>query len=309
MKQERERWPCCHRLYPASTPEGTRKPRKFDDVEKLHAEGKTVSEIVQITGKSDLSIRAFLKRRGFALPRKVTKKNPKTVEKNNFIISLYKQGLTLESIGKQVGITRERCRQIIAANNVDAGGMEVRLLLKASTLHAKNEAKLAKKQARAFEKYGITLEKYEEISLRFGRASDTKSPFIKYIAQRSNANRRNIGFSISFADWWGIWEESGMWDQRGRGHGYVMARYGDTGPYTKENVYICTSAQNASDQYISGKVRKVNQRRADGKCKRGHLFDKVTVLKNGRTYRMCSECQRIRSKQSYDKQLLMKDKS
>jgi hypothetical protein len=45
-----------------------------------------------------------------------------------------------------------------------------------------------------------------------------------------------------------IWDASGKWDQRGRGDGYVMSRYGDEGPYQKDNVYICLARENNSQR-------------------------------------------------------------
>lgn len=64
--------------------------------------------------------------------------------------------------------------------------------------------------------------------------------------QRGRAKERGIGWELTFAEWWGIWRESGRWSERGcsRSESAVMARYGDTGPYSFGNVRILTLVEN-----------------------------------------------------------------
>jgi hypothetical protein len=81
-------------------------------------------------------------------------------------------------------------------------------------------------------------------------------------SQRSSATKRGIRFLLSFDEWWKIWQASGKWEQRGRLAGqYVMARFGDSGPYAANNVRICTKGENY-DEYIS--ALSDEQRRAIG---------------------------------------------
>lgn len=49
-------------------------------------------------------------------------------------------------------------------------------------------------------------------------------------------------------EWWTIWQMSGRWEERGRGHGYMMCRKGDVGPYALGNVVIATGDFNAAIQ-------------------------------------------------------------
>ena len=71
-----------------------------------------------------------------------------------------------------------------------------------------------------------------------------------YIQQMYNAKRRNIPFEISFDEWCYIWEQSGKWNQRGRGKGkYCMSRIGDTGSYSVNNVFIQESTKNSGDKF------------------------------------------------------------
>jgi hypothetical protein len=65
--------------------------------------------------------------------------------------------------------------------------------------------------------------------------------------QRSNAEgpTRNIPWELTFKQWWNIWKRSGHWDERGRNkNNYCMARIGDAGPYSVDNVLIITNSEN-----------------------------------------------------------------
>jgi Zn-finger nucleic acid-binding protein len=90
-----------------------------------------------------------------------------------------------------------------------------------------------------------------------------------YFQQKRNARGRGIEFSISFDDWWRIWQDSGHWDDRGRlSKQYVMARKGDVGPYSKDNVKIVTHADNVREfhtgKYVSPKTRAILRKNALG---------------------------------------------
>jgi hypothetical protein len=77
------------------------------------------------------------------------------------------------------------------------------------------------------------------------------TPWRAYLNQRKNAARRGIDWRFTFEAWWGVWAASGLWEQRGCGRGYCMARFGDVGPYAPDNVYICTIGQNFSDSLVA----------------------------------------------------------
>jgi len=81
-----------------------------------------------------------------------------------------------------------------------------------------------------------------------------KTPMGKYIRQRANAHARAIAWEFTFDTWWKMWQESGKWEQRGRGVGcYYMCRTGDTGPYSPENCRIDTISANQKESWA---VRK-----------------------------------------------------
>lgn len=69
------------------------------------------------------------------------------------------------------------------------------------------------------------------------------------------AKVRGIEWQLTFEEWWDIWEQSGKYEQRGRGAGkYCMSRIGDVGPYSVNNVVIKTIDDNNREAKL-GKPR------------------------------------------------------
>jgi hypothetical protein len=81
------------------------------------------------------------------------------------------------------------------------------------------------------------------------------TPTTKYHVQKQGAKRRGIGFTLSFEEWWGLWEP--FWDQRGKGkEALVMSRVGDLGNYELGNVYINTYSNNSRDACLNKPQKK-----------------------------------------------------
>ena len=79
----------------------------------------------------------------------------------------------------------------------------------------------------------------------------------RYIEHRENAVRRGIQFLLTFEQWWKIWQDSGHWEERGcKSYQYVMARFGDKGPYETDNVNIITWKQNIQEREVSDVERQ-----------------------------------------------------
>lgn len=171
---------------------------------------------------------------------------------------LYRSGETLAAIGAAHGLTRERVRQILAKGGIDrsCGGASIKSLLRVRDQESAKVRRNEKLERRALTKWGMTLAQYREHVALHGTTSNRRSPMARYISQRRNASKRGIAWEFTFADWWRIWQESGHWHERGRGTGYCMARYGDSGPYGPKNVYICTIGQNFSDSYLVDHPRR-----------------------------------------------------
>lgn len=76
-------------------------------------------------------------------------------------------------------------------------------------------------------------------------------PHQKFYLQRYRAAQRGIEWQMTFDEWWGVWQDSGKWNQRGIRDGqYCMARRGDTGPYAVGNVDIVTGNENLSARHV-----------------------------------------------------------
>lgn len=76
------------------------------------------------------------------------------------------------------------------------------------------------------------------------------NPRTVFARQKSTAKCRDIDWHLSFEEWFDIWERSGKYKFRGRGQGkYCMSRIGDTGPYSKDNVFIQETVKNSGDKF------------------------------------------------------------
>lgn len=172
----------------------------------------------------------------------------------DIMAALYRDGYTLEKIGEQYGITRERVRQIISKvhglSGADGG--------KHVTAIKNQRRKASKKDASFFKKYGCTHAEWLEfvelgkVMMAEGKGA-YRTPTGAFRCQKRNAKNRGIGWELTIIQWWQIWQDSGKWDERGRGKGYVMCRHGDEGPYAVGNVFIDTGANNSS---VSPKSKK-----------------------------------------------------
>jgi hypothetical protein len=63
-----------------------------------------------------------------------------------------------------------------------------------------------------------------------------------------NARARDIEFLLTYSEWLKIWQDSGHLSERGKKLGqYVMARFGDKGPYAVGNVRIIATTENLAE--------------------------------------------------------------
>lgn len=176
------------------------------------------------------------------------------IERGEQMKSSYLSGLTLEQIGQIHGVTRERVRQILAKHGVKGQHSgRTKAIAERRAIKAMNAK--ANRDQRCIESYGCT---YQAIESLFGVGvilTKTKAT-LAYAQHKKNAIQREVEFSITFLQWWSVWQKSGKWNERGRGK-YVMARNGDVGAYAVGNVHICTSSENVKEGYIKtpGHVR------------------------------------------------------
>lgn len=83
------------------------------------------------------------------------------------------------------------------------------------------------------------------------------SSYGKFSRQRYDAEKRGIGWQLSFEEWFGFWQSSGHWEERSA-TGYVMCRKGDEGPYAIDNIYIAPASVNKSDAWYNNKIKLPN---------------------------------------------------
>lgn len=70
----------------------------------------------------------------------------------------------------------------------------------------------------------------------------------RFTEQRERARQRGIGWELPYWQWLQIWQDSGHLDERGRRKGeWQMARFGDKGPYSLDNVKIVRAETNAAE--------------------------------------------------------------
>jgi hypothetical protein len=62
------------------------------------------------------------------------------------------------------------------------------------------------------------------------------------------ADQRGIEWELTADEWWGWWCVGNRWEHRGRRqHGFVMARFGDKGPYRLDNIFCSTLSRNMQE--------------------------------------------------------------
>lgn len=176
------------------------------------------------------------------------------VSSHQAMIDMYKSGSTLENIGGAYGISRERVRQIIASTGLTRidGGSSIRCFLNSGKKISAAKVANEKTEARIRSTWAMSLDNYKAHVSEYGSSSEKSSPMAKYIQQRKTAQYRGIAWNFTFPEWWGVWQESGKWDERGLSKdGYVMARWGDgVVPYSVGTVHICTQSENSKESFI-----------------------------------------------------------
>jgi DNA-binding CsgD family transcriptional regulator len=200
----------------------------------LAKDGHYPAEIARITGMSAGGVMLLLRREGVT-PGKHTHTQPNK-DRAAKIADMFRQGVTLERIGAQFGITRERVRQILKRDGLvgEHGGQAVAVAVKKP---AKESAIKAARDARCFAKWGVSY-----TGMKSARADGTLKA---YCSQRNSASIRGIEWAISFVQWLAVWQQSGKLHLRGRGKGrYVMSRINDDGGYRVGNVHIQLSTEN-----------------------------------------------------------------
>lgn len=166
--------------------------------------------------------------------------------RNAQIIELCRTGLTLQQVGDQYGLTRERVRQIAARAGISAQdrGRAVRA---ATNKSVASERRKTRRDQWAHALYGCNYEALVAINGTH-RTKQRGCSAMAYVDQKRHAAFREIPFHLTFPQWMQVWEESGHFADRGRGVGkYCMSRFQDRGAYEVGNVYIQLATENSSE--------------------------------------------------------------
>lgn len=225
----------------------------------LYGKGMSCPKIGALVGMTATGVYLALKRNGVATRGPGHPRGFRDANRANEMAALYTSGQTMQEVGDHFGVSRQYVEQVLRKLGVPqrSGGVSTRILLSLDKFRAKRDAR----DARLFKKWGLSAAEYDALVATYGASTTGTSPLKRFMEQRGTAGTRGVAWEITFKEWWTIWQESGHWEQRGRGYGYVMARYGDSGPYSAGNVQIITQAQNSSDSYL---VKPGRERAAKG---------------------------------------------
>lgn len=162
-----------------------------------------------------------------------------TSNRDELMEALYRSGRTLQQVGDEFDLTRERVRQVLAARGLNGndGGQAV-------MARARAKAKRKRREEKCLKEKGLPLFEYETLldmgkrMMEDGLHRD-RTPIGAYCRQRQNADQQGYDWDLSLGEWWEIWEESGKWEKRGlRSEGYVLARIIPELPFRKYNVMV-----------------------------------------------------------------------
>lgn len=217
-------------------------------VRSAAADGLSMAEIAERLGCDYQLVRLCVRRH--EIPVRSAKRGPGETgaaqERAQRMLTMHKQGVSMEKIGRQFSLTRERVRQILKklGTTGKSGGPSIGAALK-------REHKDRIYRAKVMAKYGLPPEVVRELQ----KARITHA----YGSQRSHAHMRGIGWELDFATWFAVWQTSGKLHLRGRGKGkYSMSRIKDDGPYAVGNVHIQLAADNSREAVDKwrGKVKE-----------------------------------------------------
>lgn len=166
---------------------------------------------------------------------------------------MFRDGKTLEYIGAQFGISRERVRVILKHAGVTRteGGA-------AKWSKDRRSRAAQKRDESAMRRWGCTHAQRQELQALQTQAKTRElGPIGAFARQKVNALTRGIGWNLTLWQWWTIWHESGQWENRGRRKGqFCMSRIADTGSYEAGNVRIVTVEENIAEAYVTSPLAR-----------------------------------------------------
>lgn len=202
---------------------------RIGELTRLAAEGLTRREAAERLGLKYGTVVLYALRNEIDFARSGKIATP--TERTRQMAAMYKSGQTLQEIGRHYGITRERVRQLITKYHGLRGGDGGATLT--STLA--RAARLNKREARYQRRYGCSREQYRAIQ----RTGGTRA----YTELQRNTTRDGIKLELTLWQWWNLWQGSGHWSERGRGHGYWLFRLRSDAPLSLDNYCIAPGTE------------------------------------------------------------------
>lgn len=166
--------------------------------------------------------------------------------RNVSMVSMYRQGMTLQEIGDRYGLTRERVRQIVSREGITSkeGGKTVQVKEKKMIQSVIDGEERKKRQAVknvkhaqwVVEHLGDTIETIEAAGLPHTRESLVCK---SYVAIRMAHFYQNQKTYLRYLDWVKIWEDSGHFSRiSGPNRGWCLVRQDNHQPWSPENAKI-----------------------------------------------------------------------
>ncbi len=160
-------------------------------------------------------------------------------QKVNSMLVLHDSGMTILKIADLYKVNAKTIYNLIKRHT------DIDMALARKQRAERNKSKKFE-QFHSREKHGFKWVEYR----RLVKIGATK----QFSKQRRQAQVRGIEWNFTFAQWWEVWRESGHYEDRGRfADQYVMARFGDIGPYAANNVEIITASANVKDLMVRQK--------------------------------------------------------
>lgn len=204
-------------------------------IAQLAAEGLHADAIADRLCIPRYMVNKWIRQTGTKLVRKSHTKDAERIQRDQKMAAMYRHGVTLEKIGKQFKLTRERVRQILGKNGVQPGDGGGSLVAK-----ARRAASEQARETRYLGKYGLPVEVVKQ--LQKDRVTHA------FNQQRQSAKNRGIVWNLTFAQWFAVWQSSGKLHLRGIGKGkYVMSRVSDAGCYEMGNIHIQLGTENSRE--------------------------------------------------------------